>query len=54
MNLESLARLCFAVRPLLWALAIILVLYFAYRWFAGSVLGAAANSANSATTDLSA
>lgn len=48
MNIESVARLCFAARPVLWALAIILVLYFAYLWFGRSILGAAGSSGNSA------
>jgi len=51
MAIEELARLCFAARPLLWALAILLVLYFAYRWFGGSISGSSTNSANSIAPD---
>lgn len=47
MNVESVARLCFAARPVLWALAIILVLYFAYLWFGRSILGAVAHDGSS-------
>ena len=51
MNIESVARLCFAARPLLWALAILLVLFFAYLWFGRSILGAVGSGGSAAASD---
>ncbi len=51
MNIESVARFCFAARPLLWALAIILVLFCAYLWFGRLILGAVGGGGNSAAPD---
>jgi hypothetical protein len=36
----------------LWALAIILVLYFAYLWFGRSISGAVGSGRNSAAPDM--
>jgi hypothetical protein len=47
MTVEELARLCFAARPLLWAVAIIVVLFFA-SILVPKILGPSENPPDSA------